>query len=41
MTTMKPSYRIGQIIIERVKKEHWDVGTTMREALEEDRKSVV
>jgi hypothetical protein len=31
---MKPSERVDQIVVERVKKESWDVGTTMREALE-------
>jgi hypothetical protein len=34
MTMMKPSARVDQIIVERVKNESWDAGTTMREALE-------
>lgn len=35
MTTVKPSQRVDEIILERIRKEHWDVGTTMREAFEE------
>jgi hypothetical protein len=35
MTTTKPSQRIAEIIRELVRKKHWDVGTTRREALEQ------
>lgn len=32
--TTKPSQRVDEIILERVRKEAWNVGTTEREALE-------